>query len=80
MTRKQYLVVVDNPVWKGLLLFATPVRGTAGVCGRVVASSSVHICQSRGNARVLHSHLWCLVGIAFDISQRLLLVEGMVVQ
>ena len=75
-----YLVVIDNPVWQGLFLLGSTVGWAASVCGRIVVTTPVHISQSRWDTRVLDSHLWCLVSIALDISQGLLLVESMVVQ
>ena len=75
-----YLVVVDDPVWQCLFLLGTAVGWAASVRGRIVTTTPVHISESRWDTRVLNSHLWCLVSIAFDISQGLLLVESMVVQ
>ena len=78
--RTAHLVVVHHPVWQGFFLLATAIGGTAaGVCGRVVPSRPVHLCQTRGSTWVLNSHLWCLVSIALDISQSLLFVESMII-
>ena len=75
-----YFVVVDNPVWECLFLLGTAVGWAASVRGRTVAATTVHISQSGWDSRVLNCHLWCLVSIALDISQGLLLVESMIVQ
>ena len=68
-----HLVVVDNPVRQGLR-FAGPgvdassVCNTAGESGRVVLSSSIHVCCSRGGMGVQDCHLWSLVSVPLDIS------------
>lgn len=75
-----YLIVVDDPVWQCLLLLGSAVGWAASVGARIVTTTTVYISETRWHTRVLNSHLWCLVSIAFDISQGLLLVESLVVQ
>lgn len=75
-----YLVVINDPVWQGLFLLGIAVGWAASIRGWIVVPTPVHISQSRWETRVLNSHLWCLVSIALDISQGLLLVESMIVQ